>query len=76
MSPPAALREAQQAVRDLTAAEVAAHAERAYQAAADEGNKAELLKQSLYYHALAGSNPGLRPFEHPYYWAAFAVNGM
>jgi CHAT domain-containing protein len=75
MAPPAALRESQQEVRGMTVSDVAAHAKTAYESAAEE-NQAGLLEQFLYYQALAKSNPGLRPFEHPYYWAAFTVNGM
>jgi|WetSurMetagenome_2_1015567.scaffolds.fasta_scaffold00050_40 CHAT domain-containing protein len=75
MTTAAALRKAQKDLRDLTSLEITVCAERAYQEA-DKRNKLNLLKHLHYFRSLAESNPGLRPFDHPYYWAAFTVNGM
>ena len=71
----AALHEAQLWVRDLEAEEVADYAEQCYQQS-DEKNRAELFKYRQHYRYLAEKDSTCRPFEHPYYWAAFTVNGM
>ena len=72
----AALREAQVWVRDLEARKVAEYAAQCYQQYAQkEEEKKELLKYTLHYRHMAEQNPTLRPFAHPYYWAAFTVNG-
>lgn len=43
-------------------------------------NQKVILKQTLeswnHYRNLAQENPTAQPFKHPYYWAAFTVNGM
>jgi CHAT domain-containing protein len=70
----AALREAQVWVRNLAIGEVAQYAEWCYQQAReDEQAKLYILMRS--YRAQAEQNPTWRPFEHPYYWGAFTVNG-
>ncbi len=76
----AALREAQLWVRELQVGEVAEYAEKCYnrQNARPLGGLllARLRKDMLRYRHLAEKDPALRPFAHPYYWAAFTVNGM
>ena len=75
MSFAAALREAQVWVRELTAGEVAEYAEQCYRHS-NQGNKIESFKYMRYYRNLASQNTTLRPFAHPYFWAAFTVNGL
>ena len=70
----AALREAQIWVRNLQILEVVQYAERCYQQARQD-EQAELYRQMRYYRTQAKQNPAQRPFAHPYYWAAFTVNG-
>jgi CHAT domain-containing protein/tetratricopeptide (TPR) repeat protein len=71
-----ALREAQVWVRDLGAETIAEYAEQFYrQPTQKEEEKKELLRYMRHYRYLAKRNPTLRPFAHPYYWAAFTVNG-
>lgn len=38
-------------------------------------DKSALFSLRSHYRYLAKQNPSLCPFEHPYYWAAFTVNG-
>jgi len=72
----AALCEAQKWVRELKIGEVAEYAALCYrQSKQREKEKKELLKFVLHYHYLTEQNPSLHPFAHPYYWAAFTVNG-
>ena len=71
----AALREAQVWVRKLGIGEVVKYAEQYYQQVRQK-DKMELYKIMRYYQVQAKQNPGWHPFEHPYYWAAFTVNGM
>jgi len=68
----AALREAQLWLRELKVEEVAQYAERWYRRKQD----AELFRLVRYYFHQAQQNPSVRPFAHPYYWAAFVVNGL
>jgi CHAT domain-containing protein/tetratricopeptide (TPR) repeat protein len=70
-----ALHQAQLEVRTMSAAEVAAYAETAYQQA-DAKNKSKMLIYRNHYRYKAEQMPGSSPFSHPYYWAAFTVNGM
>jgi len=41
----------------------------------ENSNKADVdaYRQMRYHHR---SNPEIQPFAHPYYWAAFTVNGL
>jgi CHAT domain-containing protein len=72
----AALQEAQVWLRELSIGEVAAYAAQWYrQSTQKEEEKKKLLRFTLHYRYLAEQNPTLRPFAHPYYWAAFTVNG-
>jgi CHAT domain-containing protein len=70
-----ALQEAQAWVRRLEAREVAEYAETCYRQS-KPAQQAELLKYIRHYHYQAEADPTARPFAHPYYWAAFTVNGM
>ena len=70
-----ALREAQVGVRNLTIGEVAQYAEQSYQQS-QQKDKTELYRLIRYYRSQAKQNPTWHPFAHPYYWAAFTVNGM
>src|SRR5216683_5243928 len=71
-----ALCEAQQWVRELSVEEVVQYAERWYRQPLQKDKKIELFKLMRYYRYQAERNPALRPFAHPYYWAAFTVNGI
>ncbi len=71
----AALREAQLWVRDLSVGKVAQYAEKYYRQSRWK-DQAELFRLMRYYHYQAEHNPPWHPFAHPYYWAAFTVNGM
>jgi len=70
----AALREAQVWVRDLEAGKVAEYAVQWYRQSHWRA-KIRLFNSRRYYRYLAEQNPNSRPFAHPYYWAAFTVNG-
>lgn len=70
-----ALREAQLWVRELPIEAVADYAEQAYQQAPRQ-YKAKLLKYARHYRYLAKQELAMRPFAHPFCWAAFTVNGM
>jgi hypothetical protein len=70
----AALREAQLWMRELKVGEVAAYAEQCYRRSTPK-DKPTLFKHWRYYCFQAEHNPSSCPFEHPYYWAAFTVNG-
>jgi CHAT domain-containing protein/tetratricopeptide (TPR) repeat protein len=73
----AALQESQAWVRELRIGEVAAYAALCYrQSPQKEEEKKELLKWKKYYLFLAQQHPDQRPFAHPFYWAAFTVNGL
>lgn len=71
----AALHEAQSWVREVGIGEVAEYAEKCYKKS-ERGDKGKLLTYMMHYRYLAEKNPVLQPFAHPYYWAAFTVNGM
>jgi CHAT domain-containing protein len=69
----AALRDAQRWVRTLEIGAVARYAEQCDEQA---GRKNDTLwRWHRHYRSLAEREPDLRPFAHPYYWAAFTVNG-
>ena len=71
----AALREAQIWVRELRVGDVAAYAEQCYRQS-QQKEQPEIFRLMRYYRHQVKQNPALRPFAHPYYWAAFTVNGM
>ncbi len=71
----AALRDAQWLVRTLEIGAVAEYAEHCYQQA-QQREKAALFQLMRYYRHLAEQDPTMHPFAHPYYWAAFTVNGL
>ena len=70
----AALQEAQGWVRELGVAEMADYAKLCYQQSRQKDRRM-LFRLMRNYRHLADQNPALRPFAHPYYWAAFTVNG-
>jgi CHAT domain-containing protein len=69
-----ALRLAQLWVRGLSVGEVAKYAEQWYHQS-QQKEKPELFRLMRYYRQQEKQNAGLHPFEHPYFWAAFTVNG-
>ncbi len=71
----AALGEAQKWVRELTAGEIAEYAELCYRQFIMR-DKRELFRFMRHYRFLADRDPALRPFAHPFYWAAFTVYGI
>jgi CHAT domain-containing protein/tetratricopeptide (TPR) repeat protein len=73
MTIPAALAAAQQSVRTMPMAQVVEYAARCL--AAPGPYEAELFKWHRHYRLRARTAPAEAPFEHPYYWAAFTVNG-
>jgi hypothetical protein len=72
----AALQDAQLWVRDLTSRQVADYVEKCYRSDKWKGKSKEFIEQ---YRKrclkLAEEFPNEKPFYHPYYWAAFTVNG-
>ena len=71
----AALQEAQGWVRRLESRQVAEYAESCYQQSR-VAQQAELLGWAKHYRYQAETDLTAKPFAHPYYWAAFTVNGM
>lgn len=69
-----ALQLAQRRVANLTAGEILRHAEACCAAPEDPDNE-RLREYRRYYAGLAQRDPRATPFRHPYYWAAFVVNG-
>jgi CHAT domain-containing protein len=76
MDIPQALQDAQLWIRDLTSSQVADYVEKCYQSGKWEGKSKEFIEQ---YRGdilkLVEESPDKKPFYHPYYWAAFTVNG-
>jgi CHAT domain-containing protein/tetratricopeptide (TPR) repeat protein len=73
---PSALQEAQTWVRDFAASQVAEHVERCYSSGKWEGKSKQFIEMYRErYLKMARESPDMKPFEHPYYWAAFTVNG-
>lgn len=76
MDIPQALQDAQLWVLDLKSAQVADYVEKCYQSGKWEGKSKEFIEQyKERYLKLAEESPNEKPFQHPYYWAAFTVNG-
>ncbi len=71
----AALREAQASVRGSRIGAVVRYVEQWYRQS-DARDKRSLFEYVRHYRYLAQMNPDLCPFAHPYYWAAFTVNGL
>jgi CHAT domain-containing protein len=75
-SPAEALHSAQLWLRQAKAQELGLkeHWERVYR----ESNRTNMdaFRAMRYYSSIAQLDPDLRPFTHPYYWAAFTVNGL
>jgi CHAT domain-containing protein/tetratricopeptide (TPR) repeat protein len=70
-----ALGEAQKYVRHMRIEEVIDYISRFY-SSCEEEKKVELFQYKQYYQSLLSQFPEQQPFAHPYYWAAFVVNGM
>jgi len=76
MDIPLALQDAQLWVRELTSKQVADYVEKCYRSGRWEGKSKEIIKQYReLYLDMAEKSPDEKPFQHPYYWAAFTVNG-
>lgn len=76
MDIPLALQDAQLWVRDLTSSQAADYVEKCYISGKWEGKSKEFIERyRKKYIKMAKEFPDKRPFEHPYYWAAFTVNG-
>lgn len=76
MDIPQALQDAQLWVRDLNAKQVADYVEKCYHSGKWEGKSKEFIEQyRAQYLDMAKESPDGKPFHHPYYWAAFTVNG-
>ena len=79
----AALHSAQLWLRNLSLGEVATHAEQWHTQFRQKNKSKEELSQEddvyelliAHYHRRVEHNSPLHPFAHPYYWAAFTVNG-
>lgn len=68
------LQNAQIWVRELGIGEVVQQIGQWYQLARQD-ERAKIYRLRRYYQVLVKQNPDLQPFKHPYYWAAFVVNG-
>jgi CHAT domain-containing protein len=76
MDIPMALQDAQLWVRDLSSKQVMDYVEKCYRSSKWEGKSKEYIEQyRQYYLKIAKESPDKKPFQHPYYWAAFTVNG-
>jgi CHAT domain-containing protein len=70
LSPEAALRQAQIWLRDMTAAELTHHLGRLRR---QRGSGYENV--SAAWRRFAAMDPRVKPYDHPYYWAAFTFTG-
>ena len=70
-----ALHKAQEWLREVSVGEVASYLETCYQRG-KWAKTAQLLTLMKHYRYQAKQNPSERPFEHPYYWAAFVFSGV
>jgi len=76
MGIPFALQEAQLWVPDLTYSQVVDYLEKCYRSGEWKNKSEERIEQYReHYLEMAKESPGEKPFQHPYYWAAFTVNG-
>ncbi len=76
MDVPLSLQDAQLWVRDLTSNQVRDYVEKCYNSGKWEDKSKEFIEQcGERYIKMAEESPENEPFQHPYYWAAFAVNG-
>lgn len=76
MDIPQALQDAQLWVRDLTSRQVADYVEKCYRSGKWKGKGKEFIEQYReHYLEMVEKSPDKKPFQHPYYWAAFTVNG-
>lgn len=76
MEIPLALQDAQLWVRDLTAKQVADYVEKCYLSGKWEGKiKENIERYREHFIKMTKESPDEKPFQHPFYWAAFTVNG-
>ena len=76
MDIPTTLQDAQLWVRDLTSNKVRDYVEKCYESGEWEGESKELIERYRERDVkMAKESPEDKPFQHPYYWAAFTVNG-
>lgn len=77
MDIPLALQDAQLWIRDLTSIEVKDYVEKCYRSGKWEGKGKVLIeRERKNYFTKAKEFPNRKPFQHPFYWAAFTVNGV
>jgi len=77
MDVPMSLQDAQLWVRDLTSKQVADYVEKCYQSGKWEGKSKEAIERyRKQYLEMTEESQNQKPFQHPYYWAAFTVNGV
>jgi CHAT domain-containing protein len=73
---PLALQDAQLWVRDLSSIKVADYVEKCYLSGKCGGKSKEFIENYRErYLKMAEESPDKKSFQHPYYWAAFTVNG-
>jgi len=76
MDIPLTLQEAQLWVRDFTYNQVRDYVEKCYCSREWDGKSKEFIEQyRKRYAEMAKESPEEKLFQHPYYWAAFTVNG-
>jgi CHAT domain-containing protein len=73
--PARALQAAQQWLKDLKVDALIQYVE-ALSSQASDKDRARFYTVLRHYKYLAAQNAELRPFAHPFYWAAFTVNGL
>ena len=72
---PLALQEAKLWVRYLTYSQVAGYIEKCYCSREWKGESKEFIEYRERYLEMAKKSHEEKPFHHPFYWAAFTVNG-
>jgi len=76
MSAPSALQDAQHWIRGLTNSEIAAYVKDCADSVQGGKEKFWLAHYMREYDKSAKEMPGAKPFDHPYFWAGFTVNGV
>jgi len=76
MSPPQALRAAQQWLRDTTNDEKQALFEQAVPELSSHRMAADTAREAMWKLWEARYPPGERSFDHPFHWAAFGYTGV
>lgn len=72
---PSALHAAQQWVRTMKSCDVADYIKKCLGLTSSGKENDSLSKIYQHYSVLSNREPSQQPFSHPYYWAAFTVNG-